>query len=134
MKLFRFGSPKAERPGVVVGESWLDVSAFGEDYGEQFFASDGLERLRGWLDANRDHCPAVDRALRLGPPITRPSKILCIGRNYRAHAEETGSEIPTEPVLFMKATTALGGPNDDVSVPRDSQKMDWEVELAVIIG
>jgi 2-keto-4-pentenoate hydratase/2-oxohepta-3-ene-1,7-dioic acid hydratase in catechol pathway len=134
MKLFRFGPRGAERPGVVRGDAWLDVSAFGEDFGEAFFGSHGLARLGAWLDENHASCPRVDRSERLGPPISRPSKILCIGRNYRAHAAETGADVPTEPVVFMKATSALAGPNDDVHLPRGSQKTDWEVELAVVIG
>jgi 2-keto-4-pentenoate hydratase/2-oxohepta-3-ene-1,7-dioic acid hydratase in catechol pathway len=119
---------------VVRGDTWLDVSAFGEDYGEVFLGSDGPARLSAWLETHAARCPAVDRNTRLGPPIMRPSKILCIGRNYRAHAEETGSEVPSEPVVFMKATTALAGPNDEVPLPRGSEKTDWEVELAVIVG
>jgi 2,4-didehydro-3-deoxy-L-rhamnonate hydrolase len=134
MLLFRFGPRGAEKPGVVRGDTWLDVSAFGEDYGEAFFGSDGPARLSAWLETHSSRCPAVDRSARLGPPITRPSKILCIGKNYRAHAEETGSDVPSEPVVFMKATTALAGPNDDVPLPRGSEKTDWEVELAVIVG
>jgi len=134
MKLFRFGPSGKERPGVIVGDAWLDVSAFGEDYAEEFFASDGLARLSTWLTENRDRCPTIDRSARIGPPIRRPSKIVCIGRNYRAHAQETGSDVPTEPVVFLKATTAFAGPNDDVPMPRGSKKMDWEVELAVVIG
>src|SRR6185436_12645910 len=98
-----------------------DVSAFGEDYAEEFFASDGLARLSTWLTENRDRCPTIDRSARIGPPIRRPSKIVCIGRNYRAHAQETGSEVPTEPVVFLKATTAFAGPNDDVPMPRESR-------------
>jgi 2,4-diketo-3-deoxy-L-fuconate hydrolase len=135
MKLFRFGPAGKEKPGVVVEEKWLDVSAFGEDYGEAFFESGGLGRLEAWLKAHAPGCPSVNpEAQRLGPPVLRPSKLICVGLNYRAHAVETGAEIPKEPVLFFKSTTALVGPNDDLKIPRGSEKTDWEVELAVIIG
>jgi 2-keto-4-pentenoate hydratase/2-oxohepta-3-ene-1,7-dioic acid hydratase in catechol pathway len=112
----------------------MDVSRFGEDYGESFFAGDGTSRLAAWFAANGAHCSEVDPAARLGPPCARPSKIVCIGLNYRAHARETGAAIPAEPVVFLKATSAFSGPNDDVVLPRDSKKTDWEVELAVVIG
>ena len=133
MKLFRHGPMGHERPGVVspTGRP-VDVSAFGEDYDEVFFAERGLERLAAWL-ATYD-CPEVPSDARIGAPIARPSKIVCIGLNYRAHARETNAPLPTEPVVFMKATSALVGPHDDLELPRRSQKTDWEVELAVVIG
>ena len=135
MKLFRFGQVGREKPGAILLESkMLDVSAFGHDYDEQFFATDGIERLAGWLTEHADECPSVDEEVRLGPCIARPSKIICIGLNYAGHAAEGGLEIPKEPVIFFKATSALCGPNDDLIIPKDSQKTDWEVELAVIIG
>jgi 2-keto-4-pentenoate hydratase/2-oxohepta-3-ene-1,7-dioic acid hydratase in catechol pathway len=134
-KLFRHGAPGQERPGVVSPDGrHLNVSAFGEDYDESFFAREGLARLRAWLAAHAVSCPLVEPRTRFGPPIARPSKLVCIGLNYRAHALETGAAIPPEPVVFMKATSALCGPNDDVVLPRDSRKTDWEVELAVVIG
>lgn len=135
MKLFRHGPGGREKPGVILknGRS-IDVSAFGEDYGEEFFASDGITRLAAWCDAHGNEAPTVDPATRLGPVVRRPSKIVCIGLNFRDHAAETGAAVPKEPVIFMKATTALSGPNDDVVLPRGSRKTDWEVELAVIIG
>jgi 2-keto-4-pentenoate hydratase/2-oxohepta-3-ene-1,7-dioic acid hydratase in catechol pathway len=110
------------------------VSAFGEDYGEQFFGSDGLARLKRWYDEHAGECPAVGADERMGPPILRPSKIVCVGLNYRAHAAETGAKPPAEPMLFTKSSTALAGPYDDVPLPRGSKKMDWEVELALVIG
>jgi len=136
MKLFRFGSPGSEKPGVVLGENaWVDVSAFGADYDEAFLGGGGLAKLEAWLKQNGSSCPKVDPSqVRLGAPICRPSKIICVGLNYRAHAVETNMPIPAEPVLFFKATTALVGPNDDLKIPRGSEKTDWEVELAVIIG
>jgi 2,4-didehydro-3-deoxy-L-rhamnonate hydrolase len=135
LKLFRHGALGREKPGVVTPEGrHLDVSAFGEDYDEDFFGGDGLARLRAWFGDNAALCNDVDPSVRFGAPIARPSKIICIGLNYRAHALETGAAIPAEPVVFMKATTALCGPNDDLVLPRNSKKTDWEVELAVIIG
>jgi 2,4-diketo-3-deoxy-L-fuconate hydrolase len=135
MKLFRFGASGSERPGLIVERRGrVDVSAFGEDYDEKFFGSDGLARLVAWYREHGESCPRVGADERIGPPICRPSKIVCVGRNYREHAAETGAEVPVEPLLFMKATSALCGPYDDVVIPRGSLKTDWEVELAVVIG
>lgn len=133
MKLLRFGEPGKEKPGVFVDNRILDVSAFGEDIGETFFENDGLARLQSWLKENPD-LPEVNNGVRLGCPFTRPSKIICIGLNYSDHAKETGAQIPQEPIIFFKATSALVGPYDDVVIPRNSTKTDWEVELAVVIG
>jgi 2,4-didehydro-3-deoxy-L-rhamnonate hydrolase len=133
MKLLRFGPLGKEKPGVLVGDDILDVSSFGEDFGEAFFGSDGLTRLSQWLEKNPS-LPKVDPTVRLGTPFTRPSKIICIGLNYSDHAKETGAQLPTEPIIFFKATSALTGPNDQLVIPRDSVKTDWEVELAVVIG
>jgi len=135
MKLIRFGEPGKERPGLILTDGRrVDVSVFGADYDETFFGSGGLERLGRWLARGGRSAPAVKDDVRLGPPIVRPSKIVCIGLNYRDHAKETGQALPAEPVLFFKATTALSGPNDDVIIPKGSAKTDWEVELAVVIG
>jgi 2-keto-4-pentenoate hydratase/2-oxohepta-3-ene-1,7-dioic acid hydratase in catechol pathway len=135
MKLFRFGPAGEERPGVI-GQSGasLDVSAFGEDFDEAFFTNDGLSRLRAWLEHHERRCPAVEAKVRRGPVVSRPGKIVCVGMNYKEHAREQGMDPPKEPVLFMKATSALCGPDDDLLLPRGSVKSDWEVELAVIIG
>jgi 2-keto-4-pentenoate hydratase/2-oxohepta-3-ene-1,7-dioic acid hydratase in catechol pathway len=133
MKLIRFGSPDKEKPGIMLDNEKRDVSSFGEDYDERFFASDGVGRLEKWLEAHADGLPNIDDAARLGPPVCRPGKIVCIGFNYKDHARETGKQIPPEPVFFLKSPTALSGPNDDVRIPRNSKKMDWEVELAVVI-
>jgi 2-keto-4-pentenoate hydratase/2-oxohepta-3-ene-1,7-dioic acid hydratase in catechol pathway len=133
MKLIRFGAFENEKPGVLTAEGKrLDVSAFGEDYNEQFFATNGLKRLAEWLKTNE--CPEVSESERLGSCVARPSKIICIGLNYAKHAAESGMDVPKEPVVFFKATTALCGPNDNVIIPRNSVKTDWEVELAVVIG
>jgi len=135
MRLIRFGEAGRERPGILdSGGRRLDVSAFGEDWDEDFFATDGLRRLEVWLEEHADLCPVVDEGVRLGPCVARPSKIVCIGMNYAAHVKETGGTIPTEPVVFFKATTALCGPNDDLVIPPGSEKTDWEVELAVVMG
>jgi 2-keto-4-pentenoate hydratase/2-oxohepta-3-ene-1,7-dioic acid hydratase in catechol pathway len=134
MKLIRFGAPGAEKPGVATAAGMFDVSAFGEDFGEQFLATDGLNRLAAWWAENEKNCPQVPAGTRLGSPITRPSKIICIGLNYADHAKETGAAIPQEPIVFFKSTTAIVGPNDDLTIPRNSVKTDWEVELAVVIG
>ena len=135
MKLFRFGAYEQEKPGVLTAEDkMLDVSAFGEDYNEKFFASDGIARLAEWLASNEGACPEVPEKTRLGSCVARPSKIICIGLNYAKHAAESGAQPPAEPVVFFKATSALCGPNDKVIIPKNSVKTDWEVELAVIIG
>jgi 2,4-diketo-3-deoxy-L-fuconate hydrolase len=134
MKLIRWGNPGAEKTGVIINDTNYDTSAFGEDYNEQFFETDGLARLDKFLTANEGKLPKVAAGERLGSPFARPSKILCIGLNFADHAKESGATPPAEPVLFMKSTTALVGPNDDVVIPQDSVKTDWEVELAVVIG
>ena len=134
MKLIRYGAAGKEKTGVIINDTKYDTSAFGEDYNETFFENDGLNRLKKFLADNEGKLPKVADGERLGSPIARPSKILCIGLNYADHARETNAQVPAEPVLFMKSSTALVGPNDDVIIPRDSVKTDWEVELAVVIG
>lgn len=135
MKLIRFGEVGLEKPGIQLNDGTrLDVSALGSDYDEDFFAGGGIEALRDWLKTHNSSAPRVAANARLGPPIRRPSKIICIGLNYRDHAAETGAEIPKEPVIFFKATTSLVGPNDQLVIPKNASKVDWEVELAVVIG
>ena len=135
MRLIRFGAEGNEKPGVETDNgTWFDVSGFGQDYDENFFGGNGLEDLKNWLDSNAEKCPKVSFDVRLGAPLCRPSKIICIGLNYAKHAAESGMQIPKEPVLFFKATSAIVGPNDDVVIPKGSTKTDWEVELAVVIG
>ena len=135
MKLIRFGTPGREKPGVLLPDGRrVDASGFVVDYDEEFFASDGLARLERWLQHAGAGAPEVPADVRLGPPIARPSKIVCIGLNFRDHAAETGAKIPAEPILFFKATSAIVGPNDDVVIPRTSEKTDWEVELAIVVG
>jgi len=134
MKLIRFGAAGHEKPGVIVDEKWLSTEAFGEDYNERFFETDGLIRLENWVYLNAASCPVIDQSTRLGSPVARPSKIICIGLNYVDHARESNMAVPAEPIVFFKSTTALVGPNDDLVIPRGSSKTDWEVELAIVIG
>ena len=135
MRLIRFGDSGREEPGVLLPDGRrVDASGEFHDYDEGFFASGGLEGLAEWV---ADGCPGgalIDPAARLGPPVNRPSKIVCVGKKYLDHAKEMGGEIPSEPVLFMKASSAWSGPHDDVIIPRGGTKMDYEVELALVIG
>lgn len=135
MKLIRFGALGKEKPGVQLQEGTrLDVSQFIQDYDEAFFGTGGIEKLKVWLEKNKDHCPKVPDTVRLGAPMARPSKIICVGLNYAKHAEESGMEPPKEPVLFFKASSAIVGPYDDIRLPKGSTKTDWEVELAIVVG
>jgi 2,4-didehydro-3-deoxy-L-rhamnonate hydrolase len=134
MQLIRWGRPGEERPGILTNQGLrLDVSGFGSDFDEHFFASGGLQKLQTWLAANSATAPSVPDSARLGPPICRPSKIVCIGLNFRDHAAESKMEPPKEPVLFFKSTTSLVGPNDALKIPSNAEKVDWEVELAVVM-
>ena len=135
MKLIRFGAIGHEKPGVQLANGTkIDVSGFGSDYNEEFFGNGGINKLSEWLDNNQNQCPKIGSEVRLGVPLVRPSKIVCVGLNYAKHAAESGMEVPQEPVLFFKATSALVGPNDDIIIPKGSEKTDWEVELAIVIG
>ena len=134
MKLIRYGQPGNIKTGVIIDDVKYDTSAFGEDYNEQFFETGGLARLEKFVADNKASLSKVDDSVRLDSPVARPSKILCIGLNYADHAKETGATVPAEPVIFMKSTTSLCGPNDNIVIPRNSVKTDWEVELAIVIG
>jgi 2,4-diketo-3-deoxy-L-fuconate hydrolase len=135
MKLIRFGDPGKEKPGLLLNDGVrVDVSAFGSDYDEAFFANEGMGTLRAWFDQHGKSVPRVDSSARWGAPIFRPSKIVCIGLNFRDHAAESKMDLPKEPVIFFKSTTSLVGPNDPLVIPRNGTKVDWEVELAVVIG
>ena len=131
MRLIRFGEEGRGEPGVLLEDGRkIDASAEFFDYDEGFFAMGGLDGLREWVSQG---CPGgleIDPGARIGPPVARPSKIVCVGQNYLEHAKEMGGEIPTEPVLFMKASSAWSGPNDDVLIPKGARKLDYEVELA----
>jgi 2-keto-4-pentenoate hydratase/2-oxohepta-3-ene-1,7-dioic acid hydratase in catechol pathway len=133
MKLIRFGEAGKEKPGVCIDNEHYDVSGFIHDYDERFFANGGLPHLAWMIEQNRTILRKVPPHIRLGSPVARPSKIVCIGLNYTEHAKETGATPPAEPVVFMKSTTALVGPFDNIIIPKDSVKTDWEVELAVVI-
>lgn len=135
MKLIRFGEFENEKPGVELSDgSRIDVSEYIADYNETFFKEGGLKKLSEWLAKNSETAPEIDSNERLGSPVARPSKIICVGLNYSDHAAEAGMPVPKEPILFFKATTSLCGPNDDIIIPRNSVKSDWEVELAIVIG
>ena len=132
MKLIKFGDIGKEKPGVIINDTWFDVSEYVHDYDENFFENDGLSKLKKIIEENELKTVSVNN--RLGSPVARPSKIICIGLNYSDHAMESNMQLPDEPVIFFKATTAIVGPNDDLVIPKNSVKTDWEVELAVVIG
>lgn len=134
MKLIRFGEAGKEKPGVCIDGEHYDVSGFIQDYDERFFANGGLPHLLWMVEQNKNMLRKVPPTIRLGSPVARPSKIVCIGLNYADHAKETGAALPPEPVVFMKSTTALVGPFDNIMIPKNSVKTDWEVELAVVMG
>jgi 2,4-diketo-3-deoxy-L-fuconate hydrolase len=135
MKLIRFGEAGKEKPGIQdENGKYLDCSGFKEDWNEDFFTNNGIARLEEWLDANQKNLNEIPAGSRLGSPIARPSKIICIGLNYRKHAIESGMAVPEVPIIFMKATSSLCGPFDNILIPKNSVKTDWEVELAVVIG
>jgi 2,4-diketo-3-deoxy-L-fuconate hydrolase len=134
MKLIRYRANQKEKTGVVLNDIAYDTSAFGMDYNEAFFESGGLSKLNKFVEDNKQSLQRLPATVSLASPIARPSKIVCIGLNYADHARETGATPPTEPVIFMKSTTALCGPFDDIIIPKNSVKTDWEVELAVVIG
>ncbi len=134
MKLIRFGLPGKEKPGIILNDRWLDVSPYFEDYNEAFFENNGLKKLAAVIKDENNFFMEIPQDTRLGTPVARPSKIVCVGLNFIDHAKETGSAVPTEPILFFKSTTALCGPNDNLIIPSNSEKTDWEVELTIIIG
>lgn len=140
MRLMRIGNPGSEKPVVVVGsndelDEYVDVSDLTSDFDEKFFGSGGMDGLRAKV-AERVASGQVSKFAgeRIGSPFARPHQILCIGLNYRDHAEETGAVVPPEPIVFTKSPNTLIGPNDEVLIPRKSEKTDWEVELGVLVG
>lgn len=135
MKLIRYGQNGSEKPGVITPDGKrIDTTGCTADYNQAFFETDGLTRLSEWIEESGHDAPTIDDDARLGVPVANPSKIVCIGLNYIDHAKEGGMDIPEEPIIFFKATSSLCGPFDDVTIPKNSDKTDWEVELAVIIG
>ncbi len=133
MKLIRFGEIGKEKPGILIGDKRLDVSSVADDYNESFFENNGLDKLSAAIIGNNSF-PEVSQNIRLGSPVARPSKIICIGLNYVDHCIETNAPIPQEPIIFFKSTTALCGPDDSVVIPKNSTKTDWEVELAFVMS
>ena len=132
MKLMRVGDPGRERPALLDAEGTMrDLSGIVEDIAGDALTPEGLAPLRA-LDTAR--LPAIPAGTRIGPCVGRVGKFICIGLNYADHAAESGMAVPSEPIIFMKATSAIIGPNDDVDLPRGSEKSDWEVELGVVIG
>lgn len=134
MKLIRYGAAGKEKTGVIIDGVKYDTSALGGDYNEAFFEDNGLARLEEFVKANQNKLIPIGEDERIGSPVARPSKIVCIGLNYADHAHETNAKLPTEPVMFMKSSTSMVGPYDDIIIPKNSVKTDWEVELAVVIG
>ena len=135
MKLIRFGEKNKEKPGIQLDDDRrIDVSSFIDDYDENFFYKIGIKKLRSWLNKNKEKCPIIDNNIRIGPPISRPSKIVCVGLNYAKHAAESGMKIPDEPVLFFKSSSAITGPYYPIIIQKNSSKTDWEVELAIVMG
>ena len=133
MKLIRFGEIGKEKPGNIMDNKWYDLSAFFTDFNEAFFEEDGLNQLQSFI-AKNPTLPEVAQSIRLGSPVARPSKMVCIGLNYIDHCRETNAPIPEEPIIFFKSTTALCGPNDQLIIPSNSEKTDWEVELAFVMS
>ncbi len=134
MKLIRFGTPGSEKPGVLVDGIRYSMESLVRDFDEHFFSRGLSESLFHHFDTTLEKLPRVSEEERWGAPVARPSKLICIGLNYAAHARESGMEIPKEPVVFFKATSAICGPYDHLILPKGSTKTDWEVELAVVIG
>ena len=136
MKLFKFGEAGKERCGVVINDELYSASYFFKNYDENFFESKEINNLKAAVLRGDTRLTKIKNpeAIRFGAPIARPSKIVCVGLNYAKHAAESGMALPPEPIIFFKSTTALCGPNDNLIIPKNSEKTDWEVELAVVIG
>ena len=136
MKLFKFGESGKERCGVVINDELYSASYFFKNYDENFFESKEINNLKAAVLRGDTRLTKIKNpeAIRFGAPIARPSKIVCVGLNYAKHAAESGMALPPEPIIFFKSTTALCGPNDNLIIPKNSEKTDWEVELAVVIG
>ena len=133
MRLIRFGAKGAEKPGVIIDGERRDCSSYFEDWNRNFFNEDGLDKLSELVQKKGRDLPPVPADTRWGSCIARPNMIICIGLNYSDHALESGMEIPGEPVLFTKASNTISGPFDEITIPKRSQKTDWEVELAIVV-
>ncbi|MEN8197263.1 MAG: fumarylacetoacetate hydrolase family protein [Pseudomonadota bacterium] len=132
MKFLRYGEPGRERPGMLdAGGNIRDLGGETDDLSPETVTTETLDRLRG---IDPESLPKVDNDPRIGPCVARPGKFICVGLNYSDHAAESGMPVPETPVLFMKATSALSGPNDPIIIPRGATKTDWEVELGIVIG
>ncbi|MFC3703855.1 fumarylacetoacetate hydrolase family protein [Devosia honganensis] len=132
MKLLRVGAEGAEKPAILAADGSIrDLSGIVGDIGGQTLTPEGLARIRG---TDIGLLPRLDEGQRIGPCVANVGKFICIGLNFADHAAETGAPIPKEPIIFMKATSAIIGPNDDVVIPKNALKPDWEVELGVVIG
>ncbi|MCJ8211951.1 fumarylacetoacetate hydrolase family protein [Mucilaginibacter sp. RS28] len=134
MKLFRYGQPGQEKPGILIDEIKYDISAFISNYDEAFFETDGLKRVADLVKQKPEGLVRLNGDVRLGSAVARPSKIVCVGLNYKDHAAEVGAALPKEPVIFIKSNSALNGPYDDIVIPQGSEKTDWETEFAMVIG
>jgi 2-keto-4-pentenoate hydratase/2-oxohepta-3-ene-1,7-dioic acid hydratase in catechol pathway len=134
MKLIRFGEKENEKPGVLYQGKRLDCSGEFKDWDRDFFQNNGLTKLEKYLEANATQLKEIPDSVRHAPCISRPGMIMCIGLNYSEHAAESNMAIPEEPIIFGKATNTLSGPYDDVSIPKNSTKTDYEVELGVVLN
>jgi 2-keto-4-pentenoate hydratase/2-oxohepta-3-ene-1,7-dioic acid hydratase in catechol pathway len=134
MKLVRFGEKGSEKPGVLVDGKRRDCSSLFGDWDAQFFNSGGPGKLKTMIEEKGGNLPPVPESERWASCVPRSGMIMCVGLNYSDHARESGMDLPEEPIIFMKATNTLHGPFDEVEIPRQSRKTDWEVELAVVIG
>ncbi len=134
MKLVRYGDAGLESPAVMIDGKIIDAECEFSQFDEGFFACDGMSALEAWVEDGCHGGFEVDPDVRIGSPICRPSKIIGVGKNYATHAKEFGGDVPTEPVLFLKASSSFSGPFDDVVIPPASRHLDYEVELAVVIG
>ena len=131
MKLVRYGDAGREKPGLVHGSALRDISHIVPDLAGEYLSRESLARIKA---ANPDELPAVNGSPRIGPCVARPCNFIAVGLNYADHAAETGAPIPKEPILFNKTPNCIVGPNDDVMLPKASEKTDWEVELAIVMG
>ena len=134
MKLFRYVQNNTTKPGIILDDKMYDVSGIVKDYDEEFFSNDGIQKLKTSIEKNIRELKILHDELVLDSPVARPSKIVCIGLNYIDHAKEINSPVPSEPVIFLKSTTALSAPNADIIIPKNSKKTDWEVELVIVIN